>query len=192
MNYKSLLRIFLILFIIFAILTSSIPFANHYDKSFTLDTRNNIIEKYNNTAHHIISGQYYSAFFMTYGGKLELIPDDNIIGNMQNYTVNNCVSIYSVKLNYNNSTGHKIFEKDLVNTVNINLKPGYYEIKYNSTITVYGKEKISNISKINLIIVNPPGDSAFMIIIYIVAIPVAATGILSGILYYKNKDKVNQ
>ena len=45
-----------------AVLITSIPFANHYDNSFTLNTKNNITEKYNGTAHYIIQGRYYSAF----------------------------------------------------------------------------------------------------------------------------------
>ncbi|ARD85513.1 hypothetical protein ACLIKE_09845 [Ferroplasma acidiphilum] len=189
MNYKSLLRIFLILLVIFAVLITSIPFANHYDNSFTLNTKNNITEKYNGTTHYIIQGRYYSAFFRTYGGKLKLMPDTSIIENGQNYTINNCVSIYSVSLHYNNSTGHKIFEKNILNTVNVNLTAGYYMIKYNSTLTIYGRENSSQVNKLNLIVVDPPGNYAMMAIIYIFAIPTAATGILSGILYNKNKHK---
>ncbi len=189
MNFKNMIRIFLILIIILSVIISLIPAANHYDKSFEISTHNNIIDKYNNTTYYINKNNYASAFLRTYGGDLTITPGQIAQTISPNCTVYNYISIYHINLKYHNIKGTKIFGEIINNTVNIKLSSGYYIIKYNSTIIINGKQNIDKIKNFNLLVVTPPDDFSLIIIACIMAIPAGIVGIASGIVYYRDKSK---
>jgi regulatory protein YycI of two-component signal transduction system YycFG len=85
MNYKKTTRAFIIFLILLSIIVFSIPGTNHYNHSFVLHPGNNIEEKSNNTTLNIIKGCYSSAVFRTYGGRIKLDPDNQMIANETNY-----------------------------------------------------------------------------------------------------------